>query len=70
MPTSKQDPEIGDVLDAVRLLVMIELCKAGASREEVRDVLGSMDNNAFARVNQVMKRLRRTNHSGGKGSRS
>lgn len=34
--------------------ILIEFCKLGAKRDDVREVFGSLDNNLFAKVNKVI----------------
>lgn len=41
--------------ESVDTLVLIELCKQGASREQARAALGTLDNNAFSRLNAIYK---------------
>lgn len=44
-------------------LILIELCKLGATRDQVREVLGSLNNNTFAKINKIVSEnnLRRRN---------
>ena len=44
-----------EIRDSLHLLLMIELSKAGANRDQVRELLGSMNNNLLAKVNAVVK---------------
>jgi len=52
------DDKIGQKIDelksSVDLLALIELCKLGASRGDVREVFGTLDNNLFAKVNTII----------------
>jgi hypothetical protein len=70
MPNKREVTELSDVHDALRLLAIIELCKIGASRDEVRDVLGSVDNNSFSRVNQIFNKRGRKTTDNSRGDRS
>lgn len=47
-----------DKIDALKAsldtLILIELCKNGVKRDEAREILGSLGNSAFAKVNKVI----------------
>jgi hypothetical protein len=57
------DDKIGKKIDelksSVDLLALIELCKLGASRDDVREVFGTLDNNLFAKVNTIISKRKR-----------
>jgi hypothetical protein len=57
------DDKIGKKIDelksSVDLLALIELCKFGASRGDVREVFGTLDNNLFAKVNTIISKRKR-----------
>ncbi len=57
------DDKIGKKIDelksSVDLLALIELCKLGASRGDVREVFGTLDNNLFAKVNTIISKRKR-----------
>ena len=52
------DDKIGDQIEklkaSVDLLTLVELCKLGAKRDDVREVFGTLDNNLFAKVNRII----------------
>jgi hypothetical protein len=48
------DKKIDQLKASVDLLTLIELCKLGAKRDEVREVFGTLDNNLFAKVNGII----------------
>ena len=54
------ESKIDDLRKSIDLLVLIELCKMGANRDQARDILGALDNNTFSKVSLVSKR--RKNH--------
>ena len=57
------DDKIGKKIDelksSVDLLALIELCKLGASRGDVREVFGTLDNNLFAKDNLIISKRKR-----------
>lgn len=40
----------------VEVLLLLELCKSGATRDEARAVLGGFSNELFAKVNAVVSK--------------
>lgn len=40
---------------SIDTLVLLELCKLDASAKEIRNILGSLDNNQFSAINAVIK---------------
>lgn len=46
--------EFQEVRDLLRLLLIIELCKLGANREQVREMVGGIDNTLFTKVKAVV----------------
>ncbi|HEX3321956.1 MAG TPA: hypothetical protein VHR84_14715 [Terriglobales bacterium] len=48
--------KIDQLRASVDLLTLVELCKLGASRGDVREVFGTLDNNVFAKVNTIVKK--------------
>jgi len=51
---NKLDKKIEELKASVDLLSLIEFCKLGAKRDDVRKVFGTLDNNLFARVNRIV----------------
>lgn len=47
---------LDDVKKAVDRLAMIELVRAGATRAQVREVMGSISNETFSKINQALKK--------------
>lgn len=47
---------LDDVKKSVDRLAIIELIKAGATRSQVREVMGSINNQAFGKIHQAMKK--------------
>ncbi len=58
MVKQKSNAEITleDVKKAIDRLAIIELIKAGATRTQVREVMGSINNQAFGKIHQAMKK--------------
>jgi hypothetical protein len=52
----KIDKKIDQLKSSVDLLTLVEFCKLGAKREDVREVFGTLDNNLFAKVNRIVDR--------------
>jgi hypothetical protein len=53
---NKVDKKIDELKASIDLLTLIELCKLGAKRDDVREVFGALDNNLFAKVNRIIDR--------------
>lgn len=53
---SNGETTLDDVKKAVDRLAIIELIKAGATRTQVREVMGSINNQAFGKIHQAMKK--------------
>ncbi|HMR73197.1 MAG TPA: hypothetical protein PKD68_04290 [Candidatus Saccharibacteria bacterium] len=51
--------ELNDVKKSIDRLAIIELCKSGAARTEIRDVMGGIDNNLLSKINKALKRSSR-----------
>lgn len=47
---------LDDIKKAVDRLAIIELIKAGATRTQVREAMGSINNQAFGKIHQAMKK--------------
>lgn len=47
---------LDEVKKSIDRLAIIELVKAGATRSQVREVMGSLNNEAFGRIHQAMKK--------------
>ncbi len=48
--------ELADVKKSIDRLALIELCKSGATRAEIRDVMGGVDNNLLSKINKALKK--------------
>jgi hypothetical protein len=48
------EEKIAELKASIDVLILIEFCKRGAKRDDVRDVLGTLDNNLFAKVNRIV----------------
>lgn len=57
---TKQKTSIESILEDVKKsidrLAIIELIKSGATRTQVREVVGQMSNETFAAINKALKR--------------
>lgn len=60
---NSNETTLDDVKKAIDRLTIIELIKAGATRTQVREVMGSINNQAFGRLHQAMKRSTLENES-------
>jgi hypothetical protein len=54
------DEKIAELKASIDVLILIEFCKRGAKRDDVREVLGSLDNNLFAKVNRIVNQKQKT----------
>lgn len=50
---------INELKKSIDILIMIELCKQGATRDQSRLLLGKLDNNLFSKINLVVASKRR-----------
>lgn len=53
---SNEDTTLNDVKKSIDRLTTIELIRAGATRSQVRDVMGTINNQAFSKIHQAMKK--------------
>ena len=54
METKNLEDKVDQLKKSVDILILIELCKRGTKRDDVREVFGSLDNNLFAKVNKII----------------
>lgn len=54
MDTKNLENKIDALNKGLELLIMIELAKKGANRDQVREALGSLDNNKFTKINSII----------------
>lgn len=54
MDTKKLESKIDTLKSSVDTLILIELCKLGATRDQARKVLGGISNESFAKVNVLL----------------
>lgn len=54
MDTKNLEIKIDNLKSSVDILILIEFCKHGAKRSDVRNALGSLDNNMFSKINKVI----------------
>jgi hypothetical protein len=54
------EEKLAELKTSIDVLILIEFCKRGAKRDDVRDVLGSLDNNLFAKVNRIVNQRQKT----------
>ena len=50
------DAMLEDIKKALDRLAIIELIKSGATRTQVRGIVGSMSNETFAAINKALKK--------------
>lgn len=53
---SSAQSELAEIKKSVDRLALIELCKGGATRDEIRDVMGKVDNNLLSKINKALKK--------------
>lgn len=51
--SNKLEEKMDALKYSVDLLILLEICKLGATRDQARKVLGSMSNEMFAQVNHL-----------------
>lgn len=56
MPKTDNDNPLIELKKSIDLLVVIELCKGGATREQIREVMGGINNNQLAKVRAALKK--------------
>ena len=49
------DAALEGVQKSINTLIIVELIKSGATRAEVREVLGSLNNLEYAKINKAIK---------------
>jgi hypothetical protein len=54
MDTKNLELKVDGLKSSIDILILIELSKRGAKREDVRDLLGSLDNNMFSKINKII----------------
>lgn len=54
--TDGDDNTLGELKRSINLLVLIELCKSGATRDQIREVMGSVNNTTLAKVRTALKK--------------
>lgn len=54
METKNLEVKIDALKNSLDSLILIEFCKRGAKRDDVREVLGSLDNNLFSKINKII----------------
>lgn len=56
----KNEKEFEKVLNSIKKtidsLILIELCKSGATRDQARQVLGGLDNNMFSKISTIFNK--------------
>jgi hypothetical protein len=54
------EKDIEKVLSSIKKtidsLILIELCKSGATRDQVRQLLGGLDNNLFSKISSIFNK--------------
>ena len=60
MDTKNLETKIIALKNSVDMLILIELCRLKAKRSQVRDILGSLDNNAFSKINKIFNNQNET----------
>lgn len=53
MDTKKLEIKLEELKNVMETLVLLELCKLGATRDQARKVLGGMPNETYAKINTL-----------------
>ena len=53
--TKNIEKKLDSLKKSVDSLLLLELCKLGAGAKEIRNILGSLDNNQFSAINAAIK---------------
>ncbi len=53
--TKKIEKTLNKLNKLIDILILFELCKLGAGAKEIRNILGSLDNNQFSAINAAIK---------------
>jgi hypothetical protein len=61
MDTKNLEARIDNLRHSVEILILIEFCRLNAKREQVREIMGSLDNNLFAKVNLIVNSNKKSN---------
>lgn len=56
MDTKKLEYKIDLLNSTFEKLILIELCKSKISRNRAREILGSLDNNMFSKINKLFNK--------------
>jgi len=54
MDPNNLEEKIDELKMSVDVLALIEFCKHGAKKDDVREIFGSLDNNLFSKVNKII----------------
>lgn len=60
MDTKNLETKIITLKNSIDILILIELCKLKVKRSQAREILGSLDNNAFSKINKVFNNQNET----------
>lgn len=55
MEEKNLEVKIEALKDSIDTLLLLEFAKCGAKRDDVRAVLGSLDNNLYSKINKIVK---------------
>lgn len=64
MDTKNLELKIDSLKQSIETLILIELCKSGVTRDQARNILGGISNEAFAAVNKAFNSKSKTNKNG------
>jgi len=59
MEGKSMESGLESIKKSVDTLILIEICKIGASREQARKALGTLDNNAYSKINALINSSKR-----------
>lgn len=56
MDTKNLEIQIIALKNSIDKLILIELCKLEVKRSQAREILGSLDNNTFSKINKLFNK--------------
>lgn len=57
--TKNSEKLLFSIKKSLDTLILIELCKSGATRDQARTLFGNLDNNMFSKINTIFGKNRK-----------